>query len=335
MNKIILSITVLLLFSCLFAKEPTHPGFYTKGKFIYDPNGEKIILRGVNKMVVWTDPDGVPSFSEIAKTGANVVRIVWTIKDGTMEGLDVAITNCIKEKMIPMIELHDATCKWEKELFDKITAYWTDKKMVSIIKKHEKYLMINYGNEIGGWNISLDDYEKTYINIIKKMRKAGIRVPIIIDMFKCGQDLTPYLVCGENIVKADPEQNVIFSVHMWWTDGSPERVRQAFMAAEYVNAPLIVGEFAHKGVGCSGDIPYRTIIEECYNNETGWLAWEWGPGNTDCNEMDMTKDGTYNTLYGWGKEVAVDSKYSIKNTAKKTKFLQEIKIEEHETIKNR
>lgn len=328
MKKIIIIFISVFLFSVLSADDKVYSCFHTKGKYIYDPTGEKIILRGVNKMIVWTDPDGVPSFSEIAKTGANVVRIVWTIKDGTMDGLDTAITNCIKEKMIPMIELHDATCKWEKELFDKITSYWTDKKMVSIIKKHEKYLFINYGNEIGGWNIPVEEYEKTYIEIIKKMRKAGIRVPIVLDMFKCGQDLTPYLVCGENIVQADPEHNVIFSIHMWWTDGNPERVKQAFTAAQYVNAPLIVGEFAHAGVGCSGSIPYQTIIEECDRNEVGWLAWEWGPGNTDCATMDMTKDGTYNTLYGWGKEVAIDSKYSIKNTAKKTKFLQGIKIDE-------
>ncbi len=323
MKKITIFFAVLFLFCFSYAQDLQPRCFYVKGKHIYDPYGEKIILCGVNKMTVWTDKEG-KTFSEIAKTGANAVRIVWTIKDGTMEELDNVITLCIKEKIIPVIELHDATCKWEKELFDKMTAYWTDKKMVSIIKKHEKYLMINYGNEIGGWNIPLEDYEKTYISIVKKMRKAGIIVPIIIDMFKCGQDLTPYLVCGENILKADPEHNVIFSVHMWWTDGNPERVRQAFDAAQYVNAPLIVGEFAHAGVGCSGSIPYQTIIEECHKNETGWLAWEWGPGNTDCATMDMTKDGTYNTLYGWGKEVAVDSKYSIKNTAKKTKFLQEI-----------
>ena len=91
------------------ATDSTHPGFRVEGRFLYDSQGEKTILYGINKMVVWMDKDGDPAFSEIAKTGANCVRIVWTMKDGTAEELDKAITNCRAEHMIPLIELHDAT----------------------------------------------------------------------------------------------------------------------------------------------------------------------------------------------------------------------------------
>src|SRR5690606_24248087 len=52
--------------------------FYVQGAKLFDRCGEEVVLRGVNKMSVWTDRQG-NDFSEIAKTGANSVRIVWTV----------------------------------------------------------------------------------------------------------------------------------------------------------------------------------------------------------------------------------------------------------------
>lgn len=322
MKKTVSFLVLLSLSAFCNAVDITHPGFYTDGKSILSPCGEKVLLRGVNKMTVWTDKAGL-CFPEIAKTGANCVRIVWNTKDGTMEELDSAIAACIKEKMIPIVELHDATCKWDPKLMNLITGYWTDKKMVSIIQKHEKYLMINYGNEIGDWSVSAENYKTVYSGIIKKMRKAGINVPIILDMPKCGQDTNVFYAVAEDIIKADPGHNVIFSVHMWWPNDGPEKVEDAFTAAEDIKAPLIVGEFAHKGVGCIGAIPYKAIIEYAQKYNIGWLAWEWGPGNQDCAEMDMTKDGKFDTLWGWAKEAAIESPYSIKNTSVRPKSIDE------------
>jgi mannan endo-1,4-beta-mannosidase len=43
---------------------------------LFDRCGERVLLRGVNKDVADIDPTGA-SFPEIAKTGANTVRLVW------------------------------------------------------------------------------------------------------------------------------------------------------------------------------------------------------------------------------------------------------------------
>jgi mannan endo-1,4-beta-mannosidase len=89
----------------------SYPGFRVQGRHLYDNQGEQVVLCGVNKMIIWMDTDGAPSYSEIAKTGANAVRIVWTT-DGLSEQLDNTIYNCRMESMIPMVELHDATGEW-------------------------------------------------------------------------------------------------------------------------------------------------------------------------------------------------------------------------------
>ncbi len=111
------------------AVDETHPGFRVNGRFLYDNQDEKTVLYGINKMIVWQDKDGNPSFSEIAKTGANCVRIVWTMKDGTQEELDTAITNCRAEHMIPIIELHDATGEFDK--LPSLVEWWTNPKTLT------------------------------------------------------------------------------------------------------------------------------------------------------------------------------------------------------------
>ena len=294
-----------------------YDGFQVKGRHIYDSSGEKFIIRGVNKMSVWLDPDGIPSFSEIAKTGANCVRIVWSMKDGTMEGLDTVISNCAKEKMVPVIELHDHTGKWDDAVFESSNAYWTSPKMTAIIKKHERYLIINYGNETGSDKVTNEEYRKRYSEAVKKLRSAGIRVPIMIDAAAWGTGMNYITDNWEYLQKADPLNNMIFSIHIWWNDGDSRRVKEAIENSANAGIPLIVGEFAVAGPENKGLICYETIVSECHKTQTGWLAWEWGPGNQHGNLMDMTTNNRFETLWGWAKEVCISSPYSIKNTAVK------------------
>src|SRR5689334_12217065 len=46
---------------------PQQVTFYTAGRHLYDPLGNKVVLRGVNKMAVWdhVDPTGTIYFPEI------------------------------------------------------------------------------------------------------------------------------------------------------------------------------------------------------------------------------------------------------------------------------
>jgi hypothetical protein len=118
---------------------------YISGRYLYAPDGEKIVLRGVNSMNVVSDPSGIKSLPEIAKTGANVVRIMWMAWGGGGDKLDIIIGNCVQNKMIPIIELHDATGKWQK--LDSVVDYWLRPDVVAAIQKHQKYLVLNIANE--------------------------------------------------------------------------------------------------------------------------------------------------------------------------------------------
>ena len=51
---------------------------------------------------------------------------------------------------------------------------------------------------------------------IRRMRAAGIHVPLIIDASGYGQDINGLQENGPYLIEADPDRNLMFSIHMWW-----------------------------------------------------------------------------------------------------------------------
>lgn len=313
-------------------------GFFVLGRDLYDRRGIKVVLRGVNKMSVWDndDPFGLISFPEIKKTGANTVRIVWAIS--TDQGatstatLDALITNAKANHLIPMIELHDATGDWSR--LNELVNYWTQPAVVSIIKKHQGYLLVNIGNEVGNDTVSQADFVAGYTDTVQQMRAAGIHTPLVIDAQDWGKNLEMLNNTAAALLAADPEGNLIFSVHLYWSiscDADAAFIRANLQQAVNLCYPLIVGEFSqYGGYPCSNpaasicssaaEIDYRTILAVCHELQIGWYAWEWGPGNgwndALCAVMDMTPDRLFaNLKQGWAYEVAISSPFGLQKTS--------------------
>jgi mannan endo-1,4-beta-mannosidase len=317
-REIYLLATALLFSTLLIGQE--YPGFWVSGRHLYDRCGERVILRGVSNPNIWFERNGIPRYAEIKQTGANVVRIVWTTA-GTPQELDEAISNCIDEQMIPMIELHDATGDFSK--LQTCVDYWIDQDVTDILKKHEQYLLVNIGNEIGDGNVTGTTFRMGYESAISQMRLAGIRVPLIIDGTDWGKNINILQAEGPDLIEYDPDHNLIFSVHMWWPQmyGYTESsIVNEINQSVNMSLPLIVGEFSQMHGACEDDvitsensIAYKTILKECQENQVGYIAWSWF-GN--CNPFwDMSTTGTFASLYDWGLEVAVSDENSIQNTS--------------------
>ncbi len=315
MKKMLIILVILCL--CVQGFSQSYPGLRVQGRFLYDHLGEKVVLTGINKMIIWTDIDGIPSYSEIAKTNANCVRITW-LTSGTPMQLEAAIYNCRANKMIPIPELHDATGDWTK--LGACVDYWCRQDIVEVIKRHQQYLIINIANECGQ-TVADADYRAGYESAVSRMRSAGIHVPIMIDASGYGQNINGLQANGPYLIGKDPDKNLLFSIHMWWPymwQHTDQEVIDEIAESVAMDLPLVVGEFGNKwDETAEGAIPYHTIIDQCTANQVGWIPWEWGPGNNPQTFLDMTTDSTYATLYDWGLEVAVTYKNSIKNTAKR------------------
>jgi mannan endo-1,4-beta-mannosidase len=298
---------------------PTGTTFRVSGRHLYDRCGEEVVLRGVNEMIVWSDgKDGAPEFAEIAKTGANVVRIAWT-DEGSAAELDRAIENAVAQKLIPMPEHHGATGDLSK--VPNVVNYWTRSDVVTVLKRHEQYLLLNIANESGA-TVMQSDFENTYRTAITRIRETGVKVPLVIDGPQWGQDIDMLQAAGPALIQHDPEKNLLFSVHMWWSDANGTRVTSELNQSVEMNLPLIVGEFAqHAVAGCSSaPFAYRTLLAEAQRHGIGWLAWSWGAvDNSDCSgqgSFDMTVGGVFgNWEETWGSDVAVNDQNSIQRTS--------------------
>ncbi len=293
--------------------------FRVRGRHLEDSCGAQVLLRGVNEMVVWSaGRDGVPEFSEIAKTGANVVRIVWN-GEGNAAEFDQAIVNATRELLIPMVEHHGAT--GDLSAVSAVVDYWMQPEILAVLKKHEPYLLLNIANEAGS-TVTRDDFVAVYQTAIDRLRAGGLVLPLLIDGPGWGQDIDMLQAAGPALLEHDPEHNLIFSVHMWWADPNGDRIKSELTESVNMGLPLIVGEFAQHAVsGCDTQpFAYRVLMEEATRLQIGWLAWSWGSvDNGDCaarGSFDMTTGGVFGVWEeSWGEEVAVTDRNSIQNTS--------------------
>jgi mannan endo-1,4-beta-mannosidase len=297
---------------------------YVQGRFLFDKFGVKFIPYGINHMTLWTDISGALSCPEIAKTGANIIRLQW-LTTGTADQLDTAITNCRAAKLVVMPELHDATGDWSK--LSSLVDYWVRPDIVAVLQKHQEYILINIGNEVGQ-TVADADYISGYTTAVTRMRTAGIHVPLVIDASGYGQNINGLQANGPTLTQNDPDHNLMFSIHMWWPymwGHTDQEVIDEIAQSVAMNLPLIIGEFGNEwDETAQGAIPYKIIIREAHLNEVGYLPWSWGPGNNPQAFLDMTTDQTYATLHGWGLEVAVTDPNSIKNIAVRPAWLNNV-----------
>jgi mannan endo-1,4-beta-mannosidase len=297
------------------------PVFTVSGRTILDTGGDPVALRGVNKMSVFddNDPRGNSYFPQIALSKSNTVRIVWAIEDDNgptnVNDLAALITNCQNNKMLPMIELHDAT--GDLSQLPKLGNYWTRNDVLQVIFNAGGNLLINIANECGDDTVTANQWVSAYTPVIRQMRNAGIRTPLVIDAPDFGKNLEVVVAGANDLLSVDA--NLIFSVHPYWPKndgGGATFIEQQFTAAFNKGFALIIGEFSQWGafngnnsicVG-NGECDYNAIMTKASAKGFGWYAWEWGPGNefgdANCAKMNMTTNGTFATRQaGWATDV--------------------------------
>ncbi len=327
-----LPITCLLLGSYTIALGQIGP-FHTRGNQLIDPCGKAVVLKGVNKMVYFDGADslGALSFREIAKTGANCVRITWQMRRDadlmptSTTRLDQIITNAKANKLIPIVGLWDfvnATDGGFSHLPDYV-AYWTRPDVMAVIQKHRNALIVNIADEAATGDetnaADLDTFANAYKTAVRQLRTAGIGVPLMIDGMDRGKSLLCFVAKGPDMLADDPDHNLIFSFHPYWpkaaTDASSTFIQDAFNAVRPLPITVIMGEMSKYGASadsttdpCSpaGLVDYRQFVRLATAQNMGWLLWEWGPGNGHyapdgtlihtCPNMDMTSNRLASTI---------------------------------------
>ena len=124
-------------------------GFYVSGTSIYDASGNKFVMRGVNIAHAWYTEKTETSIKGAANNGANTVRVVLAngskyTKTSAQEVKNI-IGWCKSNKLICILEVHDATGSDSTYDLNKCVDYW--KEMKNVLSGTEKYVIVNIANE--------------------------------------------------------------------------------------------------------------------------------------------------------------------------------------------
>ena len=197
--------------------------FYVSGNRILDPCGVAFIPRGINYAVLddWDFPanmnDGGELSAQIIQANPNTVRIAWyndygqTDRPGySLSDLDSVVTRFKRHGIVSIINLMDATCSNDYDLYNSAIAWWTAPAVIALLSQHQGNVMVNIANEFGyvNWDAipgtAITTWSDNYIHTIEAFRTAGINVPLIIDAPDCGASLDALLSAGAAITAADP-----------------------------------------------------------------------------------------------------------------------------------
>lgn len=290
---------------------------------IYSGAGERVVLRGVNEMFAFSNNRrGIGVMEEIAKTGANSVRIV-TVTDFSPEDLDAVIGNAVANGLIPMPECHSATGRWER--LNLCVEYWTRPEIAAVIARHSQWVLLNIANEAGDDSVTAEQFVGDYGKAIRRIRAAGIEVPLVIDGSDWGKEYEMLLDSWDELNAIDPEHAVITSAHSYWIGSEAERLahyRRIIQRVTSERIPFVLGEGpTPSGHDCTAS-PYQQAMTELQDAGIGWLAWSWGMApNGDCraeNRYDMTRGGMFGSWKNEaGRMIAIDHPASIRNTSRR------------------
>lgn len=310
--------------------------FKTEGTKLLDPNGNEFIIRGVNNAHAWYGEKAekiLPYFKELK---INTVRVVWETK-GNVKSLENVIEECLRNKIIPMIELHDATGDTSVQRLMELVDYYTDKKTTKVLLPYDNRILINIANEWGDHTTTATVWKDAYTEAIRKIRNAGYKAPIVIDAPGWGQNHEPILAYGQELINSDPLNNIMFSVHMYYSWNDPNKVESELQKLYDANLPMVVGEFGYnfdKGFNnLKSEVDHIAVMRKCHELKYGYLAWSWSGNNKVNAWLDMAEKRDWETLTWWGRQVLY-SEYGItKNAQMASIFPNETEEEKAERLK--
>ncbi|MCA9259738.1 MAG: cellulase family glycosylhydrolase, partial [Planctomycetales bacterium] len=317
-------------------------GFFVENGEIYDANGNPFRIRGVNHThafgVQATNTAAIP---EIAKSNANAVRLVF-FKNGTGITLTAReqrqrIVDYVAHQIVPIVELHDYTGgnnDVDGSSIEAAVDYWLEPSRKAYLKEYEREVILNIANE---WGPNSAVWRDAYVSAVERLRVAGVNNLIMIDAGgNFGQNPNSIKTYGSDVFHADPQQNVVFSQHMYgyWrsdpdyrTSGGwkpPFLIADELAALKATGLPLVVGEFGWEDFS---EVNYDTsdAIQAFEEAGVGWLAWAWYRGASgDSLSLVKNVNGApsiyYNSdddLTAYGNLVVNDPAWGLKVAAEK------------------
>lgn len=287
------------------------PGFFVRDGRLLDAYGEDFVIRGVNNPHAWFDVSAqyraFLALDTIAGYGTNTIRVVWETA-APVGLLREVMLRVVELGMVPMVELHDVTSNTSRERLVDMAEYYASPDMRDLLLDFREYALINIANEWSG-----NDYAGAYQEAIALLRANGIEHTLVIDANGFGQNGQAILDNAAALTAADPQRNLLFSVHMYERFGNAGAVDSLLNAADAASIPLIVGEFGpvHNGQ----DVAWERILTRSNELGVGYIAWSWFGNDATTAALDMAVAAN-GPLTGWGQDVLTRAAGNIQSTSR-------------------
>lgn len=270
-------------------------GFKVDGAKLLDRCGNEFVMRGVNLAYTWFESSAYTQLEAVANAGANTVRVVLTDGKAYKKAADpadkvMAFANKCKEYgMLTILEVHDETGSNDIADLKDAAKYFAN--MAETLKGTESYIIINIANE---WHNDAAStvWRDGYKEAIKIIRDAGLRHCIMVDAGGYGQGAATIHSHGLEVLDSDPENNLIFSIHMYGGAGNTNKVKSNIDGVINQNLALCIGEFGW--YHSDGDVDEDLILSYCQEKKVSWLAWSWYGNGSPVEYLDMVKDPSAN-----------------------------------------
>ncbi|ADN02189.1 cellulase family glycosylhydrolase [Spirochaeta thermophila] len=262
-------------------------------------------LRGINHAHTWYKDRLESALTGIRSWGANSVRVVlsngyrWTKDDAASVATIIETAKGLGFSAI-MLEVHDTTGYGEDGAacsLAQAVSYWRE--IQAVLTGEEDFVLLNIGNEPYG-NNNYQNWVQDTIDAVQALRNAGFQHTIVVDAPNWGQDWS--FTMRDNapqVYAADPQQNLVFSVHMYGVYDTAQEVQDYFQAFADMGLPLIVGEFGY--MHSDGDPNEEAIVSYARQYGIGYWGWSWCGNGGGVEYLDMVYNWDPADPTSWGE----------------------------------
>jgi mannan endo-1,4-beta-mannosidase len=297
---------------------PSAPGLYVSGRQLLESNGNALVLRGINVPHAWYQDRTSSSLSDIANTGANSVRIVLASGERWSKTSESEISNLIAQakanQLIAILEVHDTTGYGEQSgaaTLSQAVDYW--KSIKGALIGQEDNVVINIGNEPLGNDQLASAWIDGHIEAVQALRDAGFNHAIMVDAPNWGQDWENIMRDNAtSVLAADPQKNVIFSVHMYQVYQDANTISSYMSTFIQNDLALVVGEFGADHLG--EEVDEASVMSYAEQYGYGYLGWSWSGNSGGAESLDIVQNFDPSLLSGWG-ETLINGNNGIKATS--------------------
>ena len=220
----------------------------------------------------------------------------------------------VQLKMVPIIELHDATGKSANADLMAMANYYVRADVKKVLNDFRAYLLINIANEWSG-----TDYFGAYQEAVNYLRNNGVSHTLVIDANGFGQNGQVIVDNAAALINADPQRNLLFSVHMYERFATTAAVDNFFTAVSSRSIPVIVGEFGWQHNG--QNVAWERILTRSNDLGIGYIAWSWLGNDAQTAQLDMAL-GPAGPLTDWGQDVMMAAAGSIRATSARASIFE-------------